>query len=272
MNWSGLPSTQTFQVEVYEDGGTGQGGVQEGPGYSTAVVQDFTNLNSQTVTLAGSLTLFCVELGQTNQSSPNTYQILDPNSLQYADATNLPGEPGASTPSGQTFESDAGISQTSGIGQAKANDLMALYGYAFGPNGALASGYNLSNVSEVDQAAFQIAVWQLAYNDEGYIPAGGGLDSSPVNSVAATGFSVTGINASVATEANTLLNAVYTNNGGAGINPMALADLNNGTYQDFLLPESTFTQIPEPPMAAIALGAAALAWALLSRNRCLGAA
>jgi hypothetical protein len=264
-------------VVVYEDGGTASGSAQTPTGYGAPAQMSFSNLSSSTLSLpVNSLTLFCVELGQDSTSSAETYQILDANSLSYVNSTNLAVT--ASDPSGtpdpmttvSSLESDGGITPTGGIGTDgyRANEISLLYGFAFGANGKLSSGYNLTGVSIVNQVAFQLAVWKLAYEGTSSSPAS--LFPTPTGSastgvVTSSGLSVTGVDAGVINEANSLLASVYNNNNGLGITPMAIDALNNGTYQDFLIPASSFTEIPEPATSAAILGLAALALGLYQR-------
>jgi hypothetical protein len=267
---------ETYEVTVFEDGGTANppNGAQTPLGYGAPAQLALSNLDSPVVTLPStSLTLFCSELGQDSSATGNTYQILDPNSLQYTDATNLAVS--ASDPTGTPspmasvamLETDGNITPAGGIGPTKASELSALYGYAFGANGQLNSGYNLTGVSIPNQVAFQVAVWKLAYDGSGYIPAGSALNPLAVDTVTSSGLSITGIDSTVANEANLLLAAVYTNNNGLGITPMELEELNNGTTQDFLLPtDSSFAAIPEPSTYAAILGAAALGFIMVRRK------
>lgn len=278
---AGTPTDTTYDgVQVFDNGvynsGSNPTGTNTPVGYGDPSPVTFSNQNAS-VTLPTSLILFCSELGQdTSQNNNQTYQILDSGSLQYADATNLPvtgSDPtGSPNPMGSVaqFETNGNITATGGIGPSKATELSELYGYAFGATGALSSGYNLTSVSTANQVAFQVAVWKLVYDGSGYIPAGSGvgsLNTTAVNTITTTGLSITGIDAGVANEANLLLQAVYTNNNGNGITAMGLNELNNGTYQDFLIPTTDLVPIPEPSTYAAILSAAALGFAMICGRR-----
>ncbi len=266
-----------YVVDLYQNQTT-----QAGPGYAGMQLLTASNLDSPTLALAcDNLWLFCVEVGQdtpggvgTPANTPELYQILDANSLSYVDSTNLPVSPTDSTgtPQPQTgvapFENVAGITATGGIGLYRASELELLYGYAFGNNGVLLGGTYPRCLSAVDQVAFQLAVWKLSHEGFPGSPAALFLvptTSAPTGVVSATGFSVTGVDVSVIDEANSLLTAVQSD---IGITPMDLDALNNGTYQDFLIPVSAFAEIPEPSTSGAILGLAAVVWALMRRRSC----
>jgi hypothetical protein len=250
---------ETYVVNLYENGN------HAGPGYAAALDVAATDPGAGSAVLpSGSYYLYCVELGQDaaggygTPNSPETYHILDSGSLGYVDSTNLAFEPNAQANVGP-MESAAGITATGGIGAYRAGQLELLYGYAFGSSGVLSSGYNPASLSAQDQVAFQLAVWKLAY--EGTQGSAATLYSNPGGS-SVPGLSVTGVNGLIAS-ANSLLQGVADDK---GITPMALDALNNGTYQDFLIPASLLTQIPEPSAYAAILSLVTLVFTLIRRR------
>ena len=210
------------------------------------------------------LYLFSSEVGEPAPSGGSTaYQILDASSLAYADATRLAGTPNPQ-PDGSPFDGAAGIGAGTGIGAYRALQIERLYGYAFNANsGVLSHGYAPQSLSLVDQVAFQLAVWKLANEGAAGSPASYFAMGSQQTS---SGFSVTGggLDCAITDEANSLLCAVQHD---SCITPMALDGLNNGTDGDFLLPQNSLAQIPEPSATATVQCLAALGLALVFRIR-----
>ena len=254
----------TYVVNLYENGN------HVGPAYAAALDMATSNFSSSTLQAPStSLYVFCVELGQDapgGNGTPGTselYQIFTSNNASLVDNTNLAGIPNPQANVGPV-EASAGITATGGIGSYRLGQLELLYGYAFGTKGALSAGYNPASLSAQEQVAFQLAVWKLAYEGT---PAAPATLFSTSGGVSAPGLSVTGAD-SVIANANSLLSGVSAD---VGIAPMALDALNNGTYQDFLAPASSFTQIPEPPTYATMLGVLTLSFVLLRRWRATSA-
>ncbi len=252
---------QTYVVNLSD------GGNQTGNGYAAAQDLSFTNLNSSSLALpSSSLYLFCVELGEDSPggantpNSPELYQIFDVNSIGYANSTSIPGTPNLMA-NVHPIEASAGITASGGIGSYRATQLQLLYGYAFGAaNGVLSQGYNPTSLTAAQQVAFQLAVWKLAYEGSSgspaslYVTPGGG----PI-----PGLSVTGVDG-LLSSANSLLTGVSND---VGITPMALYGLNNGTYQDYLIPTNSFTQVPEPSTYGAVLGILTLGFVILRGRR-----
>lgn len=249
----------TYVVNIYDNGN------HVGPAYAAAQEMGTSDFSSNSLQApVGSLYVFCVELGQDAPGGNGTpgnaelYQIFNSNNLGLVDNTNLAGIPNPQSTVGPV-EASASITATGGIGPYRASQLELLYGFAFGVNGVLSSGYNPAGLSAKNQVAFQLAVWKLAYEGTPGSPA---TLINSVGGISMPGLSITGADGEIAT-ANSLLSAVSAD---AGITPMALDALNNGTYQDYLAPSSLFTQIPEPPSYAAMLGLMTLCFVLV-RNR-----
>jgi hypothetical protein len=252
---------QTYTTDLYVNGS--QWGSPEV--YAEGQTLAATNLTAGSEVISGPLSLyaFCIELGMDTPQNVNpVYNVFDPNSAALGDTTSLASTQNP-TSGPAAIDAAAGITATGGIGAYRANQLELLYGYAFGTSGALSSGYNPSSLSSVDQAAFQIDVWKLSHEGTAAVPA-----TLFTGGVTATGFSVAGgnLNSAVINEANSLLTGVLNDQ---GITPMALEVLNNGTYQDFLLPEggqNPFIAVPEPTTYAAVIGLFTLGFVAVRRR------
>lgn len=190
------------------------------------------------LSLPSEISLFCVELGQPAPTSPTQYSLLGSSASD--------GVQGSSDTRGQ-LDTLAGIG-TAGIGATRAANLEYLYGYAFG------GGYSLQG--DLNQAVFQMAVWQLSHSDSFTLSSDstGFYFSNPSNS-------------SLIGDTQTLLTEVY--NHESSITPQGLEVLQSDVAQDYLLPvdaSGNFIPIPEPTVWAAAVGLVALVYALLHRR------
>ena len=207
-----------------------------------AGVAYFQNATANPQPLTGfpnSLQLFCVELAQYVTTGPRMYQLLSADQgAKGVDVTVGIGARAANLPSSGNI--------TAGIGIAAKERLEILYANVFG------STYNPASIAAPEQRnAFQIAVWELSHDDD-----------YSLASSSAPHFWITeppGGNA-VTVQAQLYIDAVKNNN---DADRMTLSVLHSADAQDFLLPDSVLTPIPEPStyaamIAALTLGAVAL--------------
>jgi hypothetical protein len=229
--------------------------LSQGTSYAEATVpalQYFTTNNAMWPTVD----LYCVEISQ--YSASDTYQVVP---LQNADLNIVAG--GGSIDSLNGISTTIGTNpatQTTGIGTDKANKLGLLYAYQFG------STYKPTTLTSLQSSAFQLAVWQLLETD-----AFGPINTNPGNNV----FTVTPTGATspggasqyvptAISDADALLNAVALD---SGLTPMSLDALHSPNSQDYILPVTSYSQIPEPSTYAAILALAAFGFTVVRRSR-----
>jgi|GEM_PF-3681907 len=182
------------------------------------------------------LDLFCVELSQSiGLPSSTQFSLL---SAKFADM-------GANTGLGANIP-------VGGIGADRARNLEILYHNVFG------STYNPGSLSSERKVAFQVAVWELSHDT-----------NFNLTTASTNGFWVTSLGAPYG-GALSIAQGWVSVVGSQTLDPnaarMALSVLHNDSKQDFLLPDSSFSVIPEPSACAAMMGGLLVAGVML-RNR-----
>ncbi|HSY53751.1 MAG TPA: PEP-CTERM sorting domain-containing protein [Opitutaceae bacterium] len=229
--------------------------LSQGTAYAEATVPalQFFNTNNS---MYPTLDLYCVEISQ--YSASGTYQVVP---LQNADLNIVAG--GGSIDSLNGIATTIGTNpatQTTGIGTDKANKLGLLYAYQFG------STYTPTALTSLQLAAFQLAAWQILESD-----TFGPINTNTSNNV----FTVTPTGATspggasqyvptAISDADSLLNAVALD---SSLTAMPLDALHSPTSQDYILPMTSYSQIPEPSTYAAILALAAFGFAVVRRRR-----
>lgn len=228
-------------------GHAGNGGPGNDGNFGPAVtgLANFTVTAQSPLNYPTSLSLFCVEIAQ-NILLPSTGNVFDVLGADQAAQWNGVG------PS-HSMNISAG-----GIGGLRAHRLEVLYAHVFG------SFYDPSSLSDGDRASFQMAVWELSHDSDFNLLSGSGngfwITTPADGTIANAQALVSWVGANFSTAAVMSLSALHS--------PTNL-DPEGPALQDFLIPsESTaFSPIPEPSVAATALGAAVLLGVLGLRGR-----
>lgn len=209
---------------------------------------------SATGILPSTLNLFCVETGQDSTGSVQTYSLVP---LQNADMNVQAG----------SIDSLSGLpvtnaDQTTGIGASRASKLSLVYGSEFS-GGYDPLTFTIAGSTDRARSALQLAIWQILETDSysNIATSGGGF------TVAGTSGGSTANVLQAIADANAILTNVSVHQSDGTITPLALEAAYSGSYQDFIVPVDSVSNIPEPSAYAAILACAGLVLAVAARRR-----